>query len=239
MRERSGSRILARSTVAVAVVWGCCALAGCTSVKMTGTPRSGTEQLLLTGAWDSALCSVDFSPLAGQRVYLNPGYVSVVDKDWVLSSVRRSMVEQGVLLSDKREDAQAVVEVAMGAYGTDDRDCKAGLPQMSIFPSMFGVPSVSGTSSSSSSALSITQTNKQDAVVKAALFAYDAKSGQMVWGSGTISNVEAVRDHFIMGAGPERQSSLPEVEQYPAEAQTRVRRRFWRWLGWRLGAHRE
>ena len=236
MRERSGSKSFAR---AAAVVLGCGVLTGCTSVKMTGTPRSGTEQLLLTGAWDTALGSVDFRPLGGRKVYLDPGYVSVVDKDWVLSSVRRSMVQQGVLLSDKKEDAQVVVEMAMGAYGTDDRDCKAGLPQLGVTPTMFGAPAVSGSSSSSSSALSFSQTNKQDAVVKAALFAYDAKSGQMVWESGTISNVEAVRDHFIMGAGPERRSSLPDVEQYPAEAQARVRRRFWNWLGWRLGAHKE
>ena len=213
-----------------AAVLGCWMVAGCTSVKMTGTPRSGTEQLMLTGAWDSALCSVDFSPLGGRRVFLDPGYVSVVDKDWVLSSVRRSMVEQGVLLSCKKEDAQVVVELALGAYGTDERDCKFGLPQLGVVPTVTGVPAVSG--SSSSSALTVSQTNKQDAVVKAALFAYDAKSGQMVWESGTISNAEAVRDHFVMGAGPKRLSSLAEVEQYPAEAKSRLRRRFWKWLGW-------
>ena len=48
------------------------------------------------------------------------------------------MVEQGVLLSGKKEDAQVVVEVAMGAYGTDERDCKAGLPQLGMVPTMFG-----------------------------------------------------------------------------------------------------
>ena len=236
MQERSLSSALAR---AAAVILGCGLVAGCTSVKMTGTPRSGTEQLLLTGAWDSALCSVDFRSLAGRKVFLDPGYVSVVDKDWVLSSVRRSMVEQGVLLCGKKEDAQVVVEAALGAYGTDDRDCKAGLPSLGISPGMFGFPAVSGSSVSSGSALSFSQTNKQDAVVKAALFAYDAKSGHMVWESGTISNIEAVRDHFIMGAGPERRSSLPDVEQYPYEAQSRVRRRFWHWLGWRLGVRSE
>lgn len=235
MQERSASNTIAR---AAAVILGCGLMAGCTSVKMTGTSRSGTEQLLLTGAWDTALCSVNFRPLAGQKAFLDPGYVSVVDKDWVLSSVRRSMVEQGVLLCGKKEDAQVVVEVAMGAYGTDDRQCQAGLPSLGVSPSILGVPAVTGSSSSNSS-LSLSQTNKQDAVVKAALFAYDAKSGHMVWESGTISNVEAVRDQFIMGTGPERRSSLPDVEQYPYEAQSRVRRRFWHWVGWRLGATAE
>jgi Family of unknown function (DUF6655) len=227
MQERFHSMRFARAAV---TVLGCSILVGCTSVKMTGTPRSGTEQLLLTGAWDSALCSVDFRPLGGRRAWLDSGYVSVVDKDWVLSSVRRTMLEQGVLLCGKKEDAQVVVELALGAYGTDERDCKAGLPQLGVVPTMFGTPAVTG--ASSNSALTLSETNKQDAVVKAALFAYDAKSGQMVWESGTITNVEALRDHFIMGTGPERRSSLPEVEQYPAEARSRLRERFWNWLGW-------
>ena len=89
---------------------------GCTSVKTTGTSRSGTEQLLLTGAWDSALCAVDFRPLAGARVYLDPQFVSVVDKDWVLSSIRRAMARQGVLLENSKDKAQLIVEPSFGAY---------------------------------------------------------------------------------------------------------------------------
>src|SRR5262249_24557453 len=45
---------------------------GCTSMKVTGTPRTGTEQLLLTCTWDAALRAVDFRPLAGSRVFLDP-----------------------------------------------------------------------------------------------------------------------------------------------------------------------
>ena len=74
----------------VRIRWACAraarlvAAGGCTSVKMTGTARTGTEQLLLTGTWDDALCRVDFRPLAGTKVFVDPQYIStVVDKDWV------------------------------------------------------------------------------------------------------------------------------------------------------------
>jgi hypothetical protein len=212
---------------------------GCTSVKMTGTTRSGTEQLLLTGAWDSALGSVDFRPLAGRRAYLDPQYVTVTDKDWILSSTRRTMAEQGVLLESSKDHAEVIVEPAVGAYGTDDRTCTTGLPQVGFFPSLLGTAAVAGSSSSSSpsssssSALTVSQTNKQDAVVKAALFAYDAKSGALVWESGPLFSAQGLRDRFLFGTGPYRISSVPSVDEYPREAQSATRRQAWRELSGR------
>ena len=178
--------------------------AGCTSVKVTGTPRSGTEQLLLTGTWDAALMGVDFRPLAGERVFLDAERISVVDKDWVISSIRRSMAEQGVLLENSKDKAKVIVEAAFGAYGTDERQRKLGLPGIGLSPSLTGV-SVGATSSAS--ALTLSETNQQDAVVKAALFAYEPKTGRMVWESGPLLNAQGSRDHFFGGSGPYRMSS--------------------------------
>jgi hypothetical protein len=197
---------------------------GCTTIKMTGTPRSGTEQLLLSGTWDAALWQVDFRPLAGKRVFVDPQHINIVDKDWVISSIRRTAAEQGVLLESNKDKAQVVLEGAFGAYGTDERTSKTGLPPVGLMPSVAGV---SVTSGATSSALTFGETNRQDAVVKAALFAYDAKTGRIVWESGPILNAEGVRDHFLFSSGPYRLSSMPDVERYPSEAQTQTRRRLW------------
>jgi hypothetical protein len=214
------------------MAWGTLALAlacGCTSVNVTGTPRTGTEQLLLTGTWDGALCNVDFGALAGARVFLNAEHITIVDKDWVISTIRRAMAEQGVLLESNKDKAQVIVEAAFGAYGTDQRDCKTGLPGIGVTPSLTGPAVVSNGSSTS---LTISETNQQDAVVKAAMFAYDAKTGRLVWESGPIMNAQGVRDHFFLGSGPYRLSSRPEVEQYPGVSQSRARKRlFGRLLG--------
>ncbi|MFI5457923.1 MAG: DUF6655 family protein [Isosphaerales bacterium] len=200
---------------------------GCTSVKVTGTPRTGTEQLLLTGTWDGALLGVDFRPLAGSRVFLDAERISVVDKDWVISSIRRTMAEQGVLLENSKDKAKVIVEPAFGAYGTDQRDCKTGLPGVGVTPSLTGAAVVSNGSSTS---LTFSETNQQDAVVKAAMFAYDAKTGKLVWESGPIMNAQGLRDHFVFGSGPYRLSSRPEVEQYPSVSQGRARKRLFRRL---------
>jgi hypothetical protein len=150
-----------------------------------------------------------------------------VDKDWVISSIRRTMAEQGVLLEDCKDKAQAIVEVAFGAYGTDQRDSKTGLPGLGLAPSTGGAAVVSNGSSNS---LNFSQTNRQDAVIKAALFAYEAKTGRLVWESGTFFNAQGLRDHFLFGHGPYRMSSRPEVEQYPAESQTQTRKHFFQRL---------
>jgi hypothetical protein len=201
--------------------------AGCTSMKVTGTPRTGTEQLLLTGTWDDALCRIDFRPLAGTKVFLDPQHISIVDKDWVISSIRRTMAEQGVLVENNKDKAQVILEAAFGAYGTDQRDSKTGLPGVGVAPTLTG-PSV--VSSGSATSLTFSQTNRQDAVVKASLFAYDAKSGQLVWETGTFLNAQGLRDHFLLGHGPYRLSSRADVEQYPSESQGQTRKRFFQRL---------
>ncbi len=195
---------------------------GCTSVKVTGTARTGTEQLLLTGTWDDALCRVNFQPLAGTKVFVDTQFVANADKEWIISSIRRTMAEQGVLLENTKDKAQVILEPAFGAWGTDQRDTTTGLPGLGLGASLTGPAITSGSGSS----LNFSQTNRQDAVVKAALYAYDAKTGRLVWESGTFLNAQGVRDHFVFGHGPYRMSSRGEVEQYPDEAQAQTRKHF-------------
>jgi hypothetical protein len=195
---------------------------GCTSVTVTGTPRTGSEQLLLTGTFDDAIYHVDFSPLTGSKVFLDTQYVTIVDKDWVISSIRRSMAEQGILLENNKDKAEVIVEAAFGAYGTDQRDRKFGLPGISLTPSLTTGAAV--TTNGSSNALNLSETNQQDAVVKAQLFAYNAKTGRLVWETAPLLNAQGLRDHFVIGSGPYRLSSRPEVQQYPSESQSQTRK---------------
>jgi hypothetical protein len=81
--------------------------------------------------------------------------------------------------------------------------------------------------------MTFSQTNKQDAVVKAALFAYDAKSGNLVWESGPLFSAQGLRDRFVFGTGPYRVSSVPAVDQYPKEARSATRLQGWRELSGR------
>lgn len=202
---------------------------GCTTVTVSGSPRTGTEQLLLTGTFDDALYHVDFSPLAGSRVFLDPTFITVVDKDWIISSIRRTMAEQGVLIENNKDKANIIIETAFGAYGTDQRDRQFGLPGMSMMPSLTTGASVAASGSSS---LNISETKQQDAVIKARLYAYEAKTGRLVWETAPLYNAQGVRDHFVIGSGPYRMSSRGEVQQYPGEAQSQTRKHLFKsWFG--------
>ena len=148
---------------------------------MTGTARTGTEQLLLTNAWDKALEKVDFRPLTGVPVFLDTANVTAVDQGWVVSSLREAMLTQGVLIREKREQAQFIVEARVGAYGTDDDSFLVGISQTTIPPTVTGVPT--GTIPE----LPLIKRSRQQAVAKLALFAYDRASGQLVWRRGRCS----------------------------------------------------
>ncbi len=177
-------------------------LAGCGTVKQTGTARTGTEQILLTNAWDDALRKVDFRPLAGVPIFLDTQYVTAVDQGWVISSLRQAMLAQGVLLRDKAEKAQWIVEARVGAYGTDSYNWLVGVPQVTVPPTLSGIPT--GTIPE----IPIVKKSDQLAYTKMALFAYDRASGQMVWRSGTQLAAANAKDVYVGGFGPISSGSI-------------------------------
>jgi hypothetical protein len=178
------------------------ACAGCGTVKTSGTARTGTEQLLLTNAWDSALQKVDFRPLTGVPVYLDTTNVTAVDQGWVVSSIRQAMLAQGVLLRAKPEQAQWIVEARVGAYGTDESNWLLGIPQTTIPQTITGMPT--GTIPE----MALVKKNDQQGIAKLALFAYDRGSGQLVWNSGTALATATAKDVYLGGVGPIQSGSI-------------------------------
>lgn len=175
---------------------------GCGTTRTTSSARTGTEQLLLTNAWDDALRKVDFRPLAGVPVYLDTTNVTAVDQGWVVSSLRQAMLSQGVLLKPKAESAQWVVEARIGAYGTDEHSWLVGIQQTTIPQTITGMPA--GTIPE----IPVIKKSDQRAVAKLALFAYDRASGQMVWNSGTMLSTSNSKDMYVGGIGPIQSGSI-------------------------------
>ncbi|HEX8204140.1 MAG TPA: DUF6655 family protein [Isosphaeraceae bacterium] len=198
--HRTAAALLA--TLALTLAWGC------GSTKMTGTARTGTEQLLLTDAWDKALQRVDFRPLTGVPIYLDTTNVTAVDQGWVVSSLRQALLAQGVLLRAKPEQAQWIVEARVGAYGTDDHNFLIGVPQVSVPPTIPGLPA--GTIPE----IPLMKKTDQQAVAKLALFAYDRASGQIVWNSGTALATSNAKDVYIGGLGPIQSGTVREGTEF-------------------------
>lgn len=181
---------------------------GCTSfnAKITGSERSGSEQLLLTGISDQAIACLNFGPLAGAHVFLDDSHIKAEDDDWITFSLRRTMARQGLLLVSDEDDADVVVEAAVAAYGTDETDCRIALPTLSSFGAL---------PIAASSPDAISRKNRQDAVVKLALIATDHTSHRLVWESGTILKTGTLDRRFFGTREIKRSSSLPQLDSYP------------------------
>ena len=186
------------------------ALSGCASfaTKITGSERSGSEQLLLTGAADRAIECVNFGPIAGSRVYLDTTNVGAVDAGWVIFSLRRAMARQGVLLVEEKDDAELIVEASIAAYGTDEVNRSVAPPSVSA---VGGLP----LPSSGETPAAFSRKNRQDAVVKLALFAADATTHRLVWESGPVLQTESLDRRFLGTNEYRRQTSLPVLDGYP------------------------
>lgn len=189
--------------MAVATMLLALTVIGCGTVKQSGTARTGTEQILLTNAWDEALHRVDFKPLAGVPVYLDTQYIKdIPDQGWVISSLRQAMLAQGVLLRSKAEQAEWIVEARVGAYGTDSYNWMVGVPQTTLPMSVGGLPS--GTIPE----IAMAKTSNQYAYAKLALFAFDRADGQLVWRSGTQLADANAKDVYVGGVGPIQSGSI-------------------------------
>jgi hypothetical protein len=205
IRRRDRARgALRNAAPAAALALGLAGLPGCGTTRTTSTARTGTEQLLLTNAWDKALMKVDFRALTGVPVYLDATNATAVDQGWVVSSLREAMLTQGVLLREKREAAQYIVEARVGAYGTNDDEFLLGIKQTTIPATVTGVPT--GTIPE----LPLVKRSRQEAVAKLALFAYDRASGQLVWSSGNVLDKADNKDVYVGGFGPINSSSIRE-----------------------------
>jgi hypothetical protein len=184
-------RFVAHAILAIALV-----ATGCGTIRNTNTPRSGTEQILLTGSFDQALRRIDFGPLSNAAVYFESKHIDSVDKGWVISAIREAMIVRGVRLVDKPEDAGVIVEGRIGALGTDDYSFLIGVPQMTIPVTLAGLPT--GTIPE----IALMKKQDQHALSKLALFAYDKATGAVVWTSGTATGFANSKNTFIGGMGP-------------------------------------
>ncbi|WP_158633399.1 DUF6655 family protein [Tautonia sociabilis] len=193
---------------------------GCGSIRVTDTPRTATEQLLLSQSWDNAVGAIDFSPLVGPPVYLDTSNLSGVDKGWMVYRIRESMARQGVRLVDDPKEAICVVEAGAAVYATDSASCLLGMPSNGV------VGAVAGARGLVIPEVALAKKSEQYGVSRLAMFARDLPSGQIVWESGTIEADSFLKNSSVLGI-PMRSGTI----EHPAD---RRRRRVLRGLLHRL-----
>lgn len=171
-------------------------LAGCTSTKTTHTARTAREQLLVSNAIDQSLAKIDFSALQGSKVFVDDKYLDCVDKGYLIGSLRHRAMTNGALVVAKAEDADVVLELRSGAIGTDSADSFIGTPEIAL-PGMLTVPE-----------MRLITRNKQSALAKIGLVAYDAKTHELLGAGGVSSSMSRDNNWFVMGVGPYQQGEV-------------------------------
>lgn len=203
---------LRRSCSVVAAVLASSALsfAGCGTTRSTDTNRTATEQLLVSDAIDRAVQNMDVHALAGQSVFLDDTKVAdVVDKNYLISTLRQYLLGNGCKLRDKREEADFVVECRAGAVGTDRNDLLFGLPSMNVpqIPLVQPVPAVIPE-------IPIAKRKDQRGIAKIAIFAYHRQTGAPVWQSGIVHEESSANEVWILGAGPFQRGTIYQGTEF-------------------------
>jgi uncharacterized protein DUF6655 len=203
-----------RSKYVIAAVLTAVTLAGCGTTRSTDTNRTATEQLLVSDAIDRAVQSMNLQTLAGQTVFLDDTKLTdVVDRNYLISTLRQYLLANNCQLRDKKEDADFIVEARAGAVGTDRNDMLFGLPSMNVpqIPLVQPVPAVIPE-------IPIAKRKDQRGVAKIAVFAYHRQSGMPVWQSGLVHEESSANDVWILGAGPFQRGTIFQGTEFAGNA---------------------
>lgn len=198
--------------------FGClCAVSiavGCGTTRSSDTTRTATEQLLLSDAIDRAVESLDMQMLHGQSVYLDDSKIgsAVVDRDYLISSIRQHMLASGCVLKAVRDDADFVLEARTGTLGTDRNDLLFGIPATNVpqVVPLQGVPAALPE-------IPFAKRSLQRAVAKLAVFAYHRESGEPVWQSGLAMSESTSQGFWLLGAGPFQKGTIYDGTRFPGQ----------------------
>jgi hypothetical protein len=197
---RGGFSAMARACAAVCAV----TVAGCGSTLTSNTPRTATEQLLISDAIDRTVEAIDFSPLKDQTVFFDDAKLGeVIDKAYLLSSLRQHLLASGCVLKTNRDEAMYVVEARAGAVGTDNYELLLGVPALQVPQVGLGTPLPSAIPE-----IPCAKRREQRGVAKVAVFAYRRDTGEPVWQSGLAKNESTAKNVWVFGAGPFRRGTI-------------------------------
>ena len=128
-----------RSLSGIIIVLPWILMSGCASTSTSNTARTAKEQMLLSNSVDQSLDKVDFTPLYGQRVFVDDKYLECVDKPYIVGSVRHRVLRAGGVLASAADTADVHMEIRSGGVGTDTSQSYLGTPEIAL-PGMLTIP---------------------------------------------------------------------------------------------------
>jgi hypothetical protein len=198
---------------------------GCGATKT----RVATEQLLVSDAVDRAITHIDYSGLAGQKVFLDtkhiqhikvqaptnlgPGSAGIVDASYITSSMRQQLFAAGVHVQEDVKDADYILEVRCGAIGSDVHEVVYGIPANNFLSSAAalapGVPAVPQIPE-----IALAKRNDQYGAAKIGVFAYNKETREPIWQAGVAQARSTSKDVWLFGAGPFQRGSIYDAPRF-------------------------
>ena len=203
----------------LSIVLFVCLCTGCVNkIRMTEPARSLAEELLMTTSIDRSLSSLDtdaIGRLKGFKVFISDIYLKTLDQEYLIASLRDLLFSNGVLIVDDIKDAQMIVEVRSGANSLDNSTATLGISEDQSLPNpVTGAPIALPE-------IAFYKKENNYAATKIAIIAYQAKSREHIFSSGTLLG-GAYDKHFqLLGILRLRFTDVPELK-----ALKRINRRF-------------
>ncbi|MGB1789077.1 MAG: DUF6655 family protein [Limisphaerales bacterium] len=182
---------------------------GCVNkLRMTEPSRSLGEQLLVSTSIDRSLSELDeeaIGRLKGFKVFISSEYLKTLDQEYLVGSLRDLFLSNGVLVVDAAEEAQMIVEVRSGANSLDSSTATLGIAEDQALPNpVTGAPVALPE-------ISFFKRENNFAVSKVALVAYQAKSREHIFSSGTLLGGAYDRHFQFLGMIRLRFTDVPEL----------------------------
>ena len=182
---------------------------GCVNkIRMTEPTRSLAEELLMSTSIDRSLSLLDqdaIGRLKGFKVFISDIYLKTLDQEYLIASLRDLLLSNGALVVDELKDAQMIVEVRSGANSLDNSTATLGISEDQSLPNpVTGAPVALPE-------IAFYKKENNYAATKIAIIAYQAKSREHIFSSGTLLG-GAYDKHFqVLGLLRLRFTDVPEL----------------------------
>ena len=175
---------------------------GCGTRRVTDPPRTGSEQLLISAAVDTAVRQLDFTFLEDRRIFIDDRFVERIDKPYIVAAIRNRAWREGAIVVAERAEADYVMELNSGAAGIDRSDFVLGIPASEV---------PTGAGSAALPEVAIYKSIRQTGVCTLGFVVYRRDDHQMFYASGPAYGFADERSWWLFGAGPAiRTNASPE-----------------------------
>lgn len=183
-------------------------LSGCVTERKTDTPRTATEELLISTAADRAAAALSKWIPTHTKLYIDTSNFDATDGKYAIGAIRDALLRRNATLVDKATDAAVVVELRSGALATNDHELLIGIPSFSL-PIPFA-------GSITTPKIALYDRSTQLGVAKFAATGVSAKNGTLVASTAPQYGFAHKTDYIVLlFFGWSRQDMIPKAQKDP------------------------